>query len=60
MNPKPFDWAILADLRKHYVRKPVNPSQLAPKRIEATPVGTHAHGTFKEWTSWLKAQYLSR
>lgn len=23
-------------------------------------VGAHAHGTFKEWSEWLKAQYLSR
>lgn len=23
-------------------------------------VGTHAHGTFKEWSDWLKAQYLGR
>lgn len=23
-------------------------------------VGTHAHATFKEWSDWLRTQYLSR
>lgn len=36
------------------------------KRLDKTnatgfcTVGAHAHGTFKEWSEWLKAQYLVR
>lgn len=36
------------------------------KRLDKTnttgyyTVGTHAHPSFREWSDWLKAQYLSR
>ena len=33
-----------------------------PRRVLSScrTVGTHAHPSFREWSDWLKAQYLVR
>lgn len=50
--PATFDWSILVDLRKTYVRK-TDP-------LPVHTVGVHGFDTFRAWSNWLKAQHLAR
>lgn len=51
-HPKSFD--LTPQDRKAYVRRPLNPSALHPGYLAVFTSGTQEHGTFREWSDWLR------
>lgn len=54
------DFHISSEERTAYIRRPMNPSNLAPDRLAVYTVGFHGHGTWREWTDWLRMRHWER
>lgn len=51
-HARPFD--LHPSDRVGYVRRPLVPSDLAPIGKAVHTVGEHGHGSFREWSDWLR------
>lgn len=53
-HARPFD--LHPSDRVGYVRRPLVPSDLAPIGKAVHTVGEHGHGSFREWSEWLRTR----